>query len=64
MKPQSMIQVLVIEDDRETADYIQKGLTECGHVVDQAGDGKDGLLLADSHSHQRSMDGSEKDTGS
>ena len=52
MKPQSMIQVLVIEDDRETADYIQKGLTECGHVVDQAGDGKDGLLLADSTSYQ------------
>ena len=52
MKPQSMIRVLVIEDDRETADYIQKGLTECGHVVDQAGDGKDGLLLADSNSYQ------------
>ena len=52
MKPQSMIQGLVIEDDRETADYIQKGLTECGHVVDQAGDGKDGLLLADSTSYQ------------
>jgi two-component system OmpR family response regulator len=52
MKPQSMIQLLVIEDDRETAAYIKKGLTECGHAVDQAGDGKDGLLLADSNSYQ------------
>ena len=45
---QSMINVLVVEDDKETASYIVKGLTECGHVADYAGDGREGLLMADS----------------
>jgi two-component system OmpR family response regulator len=40
------MRILVIEDDRSTADYIVKGLTEAGHVVDVARDGKDGLFLA------------------
>lgn len=38
--------VLVIEDDKETADYIRRGLTEAGHSVDWTGDGRDGLLMA------------------
>lgn len=41
--------VLVIEDDRETAEYLRKGLTESGHVVDLAHDGADGLHSATSH---------------
>ncbi len=45
---QSMINVLVVEDDQETASFITKGLTECGHVVDYAEDGREGLLMADS----------------
>lgn len=45
---QSMINVLVVEDDKETASYIVKGLTECGHVADYAEDGREGLLMADS----------------
>ena len=45
---QSMINVLVVEDDKETASYIVKGLTECGHVADYAADGREGLLMADS----------------
>jgi two-component system OmpR family response regulator len=40
------MRILVIEDDRETLDYLAKGLTESGHAVDRAGDGKDGLFLA------------------
>lgn len=40
------MRILVIEDDREAAAYIVKGLKECGHVVDQAADGEDGLNLA------------------
>jgi two-component system OmpR family response regulator len=40
------MRILVIEDDRSTADYIAKGLTEAGHVVDTARTGKDGLFLA------------------
>ena len=40
------MRVLVIEDDRTTADYVAKGLGELGHVVDVARTGKDGLFLA------------------
>ena len=40
------MRILVIEDDRETRDYLTRGLTEAGHVVDATGDGKDGLFLA------------------
>lgn len=38
--------ILLIEDDREAAEYILKGLRECGHVVDHADDGEDGLHIA------------------
>ena len=40
------MRILVIEDDQETRDYLLRGLTQAGHVVDAAGDGKDGLFLA------------------
>jgi len=40
------MRILVIEDDRETLDYVTNGLTELGHVVDQAKNGRDGLFLA------------------
>lgn len=40
------MRILVIEDDLETAQYIKKGLEEAGHVIDHAGEGKEGLLLA------------------
>ena len=38
--------ILVIEDDAKTAGYLQKALSESGHSVDHAADGKDGLFLA------------------
>jgi two-component system OmpR family response regulator len=38
--------ILVIEDDPETASYLRKGLTESGHTVDRAADGKQGLFMA------------------
>ncbi len=37
---------LVIEDDKRTADFIVKGLTENGFSVDHVSDGADGLHLA------------------
>jgi two-component system OmpR family response regulator len=40
------VRVLVIEDDDRTAEYIQKGLSECGIVADRASDGRDGLHRA------------------
>ncbi|HXC89004.1 MAG TPA: response regulator transcription factor [Stellaceae bacterium] len=42
------MKLLVVEDDRETASYLQKGLGESGYTVDRAGDGRDGLFLASS----------------
>jgi two-component system OmpR family response regulator len=38
--------LLVIEDDREAAAYLARGLRESSHVVDQAYDGVEGLHLA------------------
>ena len=40
------MKILVVEDDAETADYLVRGLTEAGHLVDRAPDGRDGLFLA------------------
>ncbi len=40
------MKVLVVEDDAETAAYIAAGLSEHGHVVDRASNGRDGLFLA------------------
>ncbi|HUC61552.1 MAG TPA: response regulator transcription factor [Alphaproteobacteria bacterium] len=40
------MRILVIEDDADTADYLVKGLTESGYVVDHAADGREGLYLA------------------
>src|SRR6266404_2208916 len=42
------MKILVVEDDRETASYLVKGLSESGYTVDRAGDGRDGLFLATS----------------
>jgi two-component system OmpR family response regulator len=40
------VKILLVEDDKHTADYIAKGLAEHGHVVDRADNGRDGLYLA------------------
>ncbi|MFA5951320.1 MAG: response regulator transcription factor [Hyphomicrobium sp.] len=40
------MRVLVIEDDRETAQFLQKSLKESGHSADVAGDGETGLSMA------------------
>jgi two-component system copper resistance phosphate regulon response regulator CusR len=40
------MRILVIEDERKTADYLHKGLTENGYVVDVAHDGVSGRNLA------------------
>jgi two-component system OmpR family response regulator len=42
------MKILVVEDDRETASYLAKGLAESGYMVDRAGDGREGLYLASS----------------
>jgi two-component system OmpR family response regulator len=40
------MRLLIIEDDLEAAGYIQKGLTESGHLADHAPDGETGLEMA------------------
>jgi two-component system, OmpR family, response regulator len=40
------MRVLVIEDDRDTAQFLQKSLKESGHVAVIAGDGEVGLSMA------------------
>ena len=40
------MRLLIIEDDRDAADYLVKAFREVGHVADAATDGEDGLDLA------------------
>jgi two-component system, OmpR family, response regulator len=42
------MKILVVEDDRDTASYLAKGLSESGYTVDRSGDGRDGLYMASS----------------
>lgn len=45
------MKILIIEDDDRTAAQVARALTEAGHVVDRAGDGRDGLFLATGGGH-------------
>lgn len=40
------MRLLIIEDDRDAADYIVRAFREVGHVADHAVDGEEGLALA------------------
>ena len=40
------MRILIIEDDKDVASFIRKGLGEAGWNVDHADNGKDGLFLA------------------
>ncbi len=40
------MKLLLVEDDRETAAYLHKALSQAGHVVDQAAAGRQGLMLS------------------
>ena len=40
------MRILVIEDDREAAGYMIKGLSESGYTADHAEDGETGLVMA------------------
>ena len=40
------MRLLVVEDDLEIAGFLRKALSEAGHVVDHADNGRDGLFLA------------------
>ena len=40
------MRLLIIEDDRDAADYLVKAFREVGHVAERAADGEEGLSLA------------------
>jgi len=42
------MRILVVEDDKDVAGFIVRGLKEAGHVVEHATSGRDGLFLATS----------------
>ena len=46
LRNSSPMRVLVIEDDRETAQFLQKALRESGHMAELAHDGEEGLASA------------------
>ncbi|HSY56425.1 MAG TPA: response regulator, partial [Bradyrhizobium sp.] len=43
----TQMRLLIIEDDRESADYLAKAFREVGYIADLAGDGEEGLALAE-----------------
>jgi two-component system, OmpR family, response regulator len=45
-EPCPAMRILVVEDDRDAASWLIKGLREAGHVADHAADGEDGLSMA------------------
>lgn len=42
------MRILVVEDDRETREFVRRGLEQAGHTVDAAGDGHEGLIMGTS----------------
>ena len=40
------MRVLVVEDDRDVAGFVLKGLREAGHLAEHADNGRDGLFMA------------------
>jgi two-component system OmpR family response regulator len=46
-----VMRILVIEDDKDAASWLVKGLKESGHIVDHAVDGDKGLELASAGSY-------------
>jgi two-component system OmpR family response regulator len=49
------MKLLLIEDDGETAAYIAKGFRDLGHVVDVAGDGREGLYLCTNETYEMAI---------
>jgi two-component system, OmpR family, copper resistance phosphate regulon response regulator CusR len=45
------MRILVVEDEKKAASFLQRGLQEESFVVDIASDGDDGLFLAQGHSY-------------
>ena len=46
------MRILLVEDDKDVAAFVLKGLREAGHVVEYADNGRDGLFLAASETFE------------
>jgi two-component system OmpR family response regulator len=44
--PSHTMRLLIIEDDRDAADYLVRAFRETGHIADLAGDGEEGFAMA------------------
>jgi two-component system OmpR family response regulator len=44
------MRILLVEDDKDVAEFVVKGLREAGHLAEHANNGRDGLFLAASES--------------
>ena len=40
------MRLLLVEDDKDVAGFVVKGLREAGHIVEHADNGRDGLFMA------------------
>ena len=40
------MKLLLVEDNERVANFVKKGLTEAGHTIDHADNGRDGMFLA------------------
>lgn len=47
--------ILLVEDDKPTAAYVEKGLRQAGHKVDRTGDGREGLKLVATRSYDAAV---------
>jgi two-component system OmpR family response regulator len=45
------MKILLVEDNPQVSQFVRKGLTESGHAVDHADNGRDGLFLATTESY-------------
>ena len=49
------MKVLLVEDNESVAGFIRKGLSEAAHVVDHAGNGRDGVRIAGPRAQERNV---------
>jgi two-component system OmpR family response regulator len=45
------MKVLLVEDNERVSSFVRKGLTEAGHTIDHADNGRDGMFLAAGESY-------------
>ncbi|OXC72717.1 response regulator transcription factor [Caballeronia sordidicola] len=45
------MKILLVEDNDQVSGFLKKGLTEAGHVIDTADNGRDGMFLAASETY-------------